>query len=207
MRDAQSASLAALKAYPNVHVVQLDVSSESSIRASVKEVERYTQRVDVLINNAGIYGDLTAADPRTVTAEQFQQVFTTNVVGVLLTTQAYLPLLRQSSATGGAKVINMSSSLGSNACANLFRLPHCVVRSVQGRAQLPHHRLPLTPSPPSPSCRSTPAGCRPTWATQWAQRPRSSPTRCRPCATTIAEKGIQHTGDYIDTMTGNLIVY
>ena len=58
VRDMTSSSGAAVKQLaarqPNVHVIQLDVSSESSIRGSLAEVERITDRLDVVINNAGI---------------------------------------------------------------------------------------------------------------------------------------------------------
>ena len=117
VRDTAGATLKPLSAYPNVHVVHLDVTDEASVRASAKEVERFTPHVDLLINNAGIFGPLEASDPLKTTVAQLESVFHTNVSGVLLTTQIYLPLLRKSVI---AKVANISSSLGSNAYANHF---------------------------------------------------------------------------------------
>ena len=107
--------------HPNVHVVALDVTKEASVKASVAHVQRVTKRLDVLINNAGYYGEPEAGDTVTVTAEQLRAVFEVNVVGQLLVTQAYLPLLRQS--TVGGKVINVSSALGSHTYAAVFGKP------------------------------------------------------------------------------------
>ena len=103
VRDPAVASVKNLAAYPNVHVVQLDVANESSIKASVKVVERFTQHVDLLVNNAGIFGAAESANAVVATASQMVEVFQVNVVGVVLTTQAYLPLLHKSST---AKVFN-----------------------------------------------------------------------------------------------------
>ena len=47
-------------------------------------------------------------------------VFRTNVLGVLLTTQAYLPLLERSSVS---KVANISTGIASNKYANIFGMP------------------------------------------------------------------------------------
>ena len=121
VRDPSGAAIqTAAAGFRNVHVVQLDVDSEASIQKSVEQVKRITPSLDVLFNNAGILGDDKAADPLTVTAQQLQAVFQTNVTGVLLTTQLYLPLLRQSPHP---KVINVSSLLGSNGAANLMGKP------------------------------------------------------------------------------------
>lgn len=120
VRDLKAKAVQALSAYPNVHVVHLDVSDEASIKSSVKEVERHAKHVDVLVNNAGIYGAPEAGDPTVATGAQLTEVFRVNVVGTILTTQAYLPLLRQSS---NPKVINVSSGMGSNAMANALGKP------------------------------------------------------------------------------------
>ena len=143
VRDPSSEGARALTGLglKNVHVVELDVAREDSIRVSVGAVQRIVDRLDVLVNNAGIYGSAEGMDPTTATSEQFSTVFTTNVAGVLLTTQAYLPLIRRSSSEAGAKVINMSSAMGSNQHANAFGSPTTSYGTSKGRPQLPHQRL------------------------------------------------------------------
>jgi NAD(P)-dependent dehydrogenase (short-subunit alcohol dehydrogenase family) len=204
VRDPSATSNLSFSAYPNVHTVQLDVSSEQSIRASVAEVERYITRLDVLINNAAIIGDASAASPVKVTAQQFESVFSTNVTGVLLTTQAYLPLLRKS--TVGAKVANISSSLGSNQYANLFGYP--TVSYGLSKAALNYLTTAFRYAEPT----ITFLAIHPGWVqTDMGNSVGSAPTLIPQSVQAvryyIGEKGIQNTGEYLDTMTGNLIAY
>jgi len=107
------------QSHPNVHVIPLDVSDESSIKASVKHVTSITDHVDVLLNNAGIIG--ADNNPSTITASDLLSVLSTNVVGPLLVVQSYLPLLQKSSQP--AKIISVSSSLGSNTHGYAFGKP------------------------------------------------------------------------------------
>ena len=100
--------------HPAVRIIALDVDSEDSIRASVGAVQAVADHVDVLINNAGILGETDGYDPATASAASILQTFTTNVLGTLLVTQAYLPLLQRAAHP---KVGNISSRLGSNAFA------------------------------------------------------------------------------------------
>src|SRR4051812_28519812 len=86
----------------------LDVSSSESIRTAVRRFGATADRLDVLINNAGVYPDegLTVLTlPRDRLAETFQ----TNTFGPLEVTQAFLPYLRKVAA---ARVINVSSGYG-----------------------------------------------------------------------------------------------
>lgn len=65
--------------------------------------------LDVLINNAGISGAL----PQTATGTDiavFRQLFDTNVFGVVLVTQAFMDLLRQSPQP---RIVNVTSGLAS----------------------------------------------------------------------------------------------
>ena len=87
----------------NFHTFNMDVSSEESIRAAVNSIVQQQGRIDVLINNAG----LGIASPiETLAAEDIQRVLDTNVVGVIRTCQAVLPVMR---AQGSGRIINISS--------------------------------------------------------------------------------------------------
>ncbi len=92
-----------------VHPVALDVTDPETARAAAATVEERFGRLDVLVNNAGISGGMTqppsSVDPATVRA-----VFEVNVLGVLIVTNAMLPLLRRSPAP---RIVNMSSGVGS----------------------------------------------------------------------------------------------
>jgi NAD(P)-dependent dehydrogenase (short-subunit alcohol dehydrogenase family) len=104
-------------------VVPLDVSDGRSVTAALATVtgELGLTSLDVLINNAGV---ATAKHPDEpvleATAEDMQSVFTTNVVGPMLVTQTFYPLLLASSSSSSSslasalpKVVNVSSRMGS----------------------------------------------------------------------------------------------
>ncbi|MFB2582807.1 SDR family NAD(P)-dependent oxidoreductase [Herbiconiux sp. P15] len=85
------------------HVVQLDVTDQSSVDAALGSLPE----LDVLVNNAGILGTSFGVDD--LTAEAMQSVLDTNVLGIVRVTQAALPLLRASSAP---VVVNVASGVG-----------------------------------------------------------------------------------------------
>jgi NAD(P)-dependent dehydrogenase (short-subunit alcohol dehydrogenase family) len=89
--------------------LELDVTSDESVDAAVRDIRRRDGRLDVLINNAGIAGGSGIA-PRDVTANDMERVFATNVFGVVRVTHAMLPLLLESE---NPVIVNVSSGLGS----------------------------------------------------------------------------------------------
>ncbi|CRJ80647.1 Short-chain dehydrogenase/reductase tropE like protein [Verticillium longisporum] len=85
--------------------LELDITSDDSIKAATEQLTAKFAAIDVLVNNAGIY-----SQDGPVSREHLQEVFNTNVFGVLLLTQALEPLLKKSV---DPRIINVSSSLGS----------------------------------------------------------------------------------------------
>jgi NAD(P)-dependent dehydrogenase (short-subunit alcohol dehydrogenase family) len=88
--------------------VQLDVTDDESVTAAAAAIRNQAGRLDVLINNAGILGDVTS--PEEMTVDQLRAVYETNVYGVVRVTNTFLPVLRQSA---DPSVINVTSGLGS----------------------------------------------------------------------------------------------
>jgi NAD(P)-dependent dehydrogenase (short-subunit alcohol dehydrogenase family) len=92
----------------NVIMVPLDVTSGESVTDAVRLVQEHTDRLDVLVNNAGTPGRGTA--PGDATAEEIHAVYDTNVYGPIRVTHAFLPLLR---AAAHPRVVMVSSGGGS----------------------------------------------------------------------------------------------
>ncbi|KAE9372989.1 NAD(P)-binding protein [Stipitochalara longipes BDJ] len=92
-----------------VEAVQIDVTDDASVDAAAKKVRDTLGRLDVLINNAGI-----GARHNPSARDAIREVLAVNVVGVVSVTEAFLPLLRKSSAP---RLIFVSSTTGSIAIA------------------------------------------------------------------------------------------
>lgn len=80
-----------------------------SAKAAVETLRAEVGHLDLLINNAGILGEVTA--PADMTADHIRHVYETNVFGLVRVTRAFLPLLRASAAT--PSVVNVTSGVGS----------------------------------------------------------------------------------------------
>jgi NAD(P)-dependent dehydrogenase (short-subunit alcohol dehydrogenase family) len=91
-------------------VADLDRAAETAT-ALAAQIEKEFGHLDVLINNAGVF-DLTGSDTpaSTVSIEGMKRTFATNFFGTVEFTQPLLPLLR---AADSARIINVSSGLGS----------------------------------------------------------------------------------------------
>jgi NAD(P)-dependent dehydrogenase (short-subunit alcohol dehydrogenase family) len=90
------------------HLV-LDVADDASVEAAALKLADETGGVlDVLINNAGIAGEVPP--PNELTAAVVWQVYDVNVLGTVRTMRAFLPLLERSASP---VVVNVSSGLGS----------------------------------------------------------------------------------------------
>jgi 3-hydroxy acid dehydrogenase/malonic semialdehyde reductase len=92
------------------HFYELDVSQTASVNAFVDWVRTKTNRVDVLINNAGgAQGIDFVADGKD---EDWETMMQTNVLGVLRVTRAVLPLIPHDA---GSSIINIGSNAGHTA--------------------------------------------------------------------------------------------
>ena len=92
----------------DAHAIRLDVTDAASIEAAVRQIGNEYGRLDVLVNNAGIF--LDEGPCSTLEVDTLRRTYETNVFGVFAVTQAFLPLLRKSEA---GRIVNMSSGLGS----------------------------------------------------------------------------------------------
>jgi NAD(P)-dependent dehydrogenase (short-subunit alcohol dehydrogenase family) len=92
----------------DLRVVELDVTSDESVRSAYDVVSESGTGLDVLVNNAGITGRFV--EPAETLPADFLPVFGVNLLGPVRVTHTFLPLLRQSSAP---RLVMVSSGMGS----------------------------------------------------------------------------------------------
>jgi NAD(P)-dependent dehydrogenase (short-subunit alcohol dehydrogenase family) len=91
----------------SVELRRLDLADLASVRAFAEGVLADDERLDVLVNNAGVM-----AVPRRTTADGFELQFGTNHLGHFALTGLLLPALLRGSVLGGpARVVTVSSGL------------------------------------------------------------------------------------------------
>jgi 2-hydroxycyclohexanecarboxyl-CoA dehydrogenase len=86
--------------------LELDVTSDDSVAACVAAVERELGPIDVLVNNAGIGGELFFGQ---TPPEVWDRLLAVNLRGVLAVTHAVLPGMRE---RGGGSIVNVASEAG-----------------------------------------------------------------------------------------------
>ena len=109
MRDLQKNSkLKSIKDEENLPLefIQLDVTDENSVRTAVQKIYDDVGRIDMLINNAG-YGLTGAFEDLSI--DEIKTQFETNFYGLIRTTQAILPIMRNQKS---GIIVNMSSGAG-----------------------------------------------------------------------------------------------
>ncbi len=90
-------------------VLELDVTSDKSVRAFADQLRTRLKSIDILINNAGIYLDASAGIEN-IESSMILETLNANSAGPVRVTQALLPFLRAASAP---KVATISSLMGS----------------------------------------------------------------------------------------------
>jgi len=86
--------------------VKVDVADEASAQAMAREAEQEYGRIDVLVNNAGIWGDLDRTPLLTMDPDYWDTVLAVNLKGPLLCTRAVAPAMQRQ---GWGRIINISS--------------------------------------------------------------------------------------------------
>jgi 3-oxoacyl-[acyl-carrier protein] reductase len=83
--------------------VQGDVSNASDVQRLFAETKRAFGKLDVLVNNAGVYQFAALGE---ITEEQFHRLFNTNVLGLILASQEAAKLF----GPEGGSIINIGST-------------------------------------------------------------------------------------------------
>jgi len=99
---------------PRCYFCHADTSSETQVKHAVADVLRRFGQIDVLVNNAGVFGPNKPI--RVISEEEWGRVQDDNVKGtIFLTRHVYQPMR----AGGGGSIINLSSIYGLVGAADL----------------------------------------------------------------------------------------
>jgi len=104
MKDA--AHLSMFADTKNITTYLLDVNDNESIQTAIHQVIRDFGKIDVLVNNAGVY---TTNPLEQTSDETINGIVETNIKGVIRTTKAMLPHFRENKA---GTIVNVSSVAG-----------------------------------------------------------------------------------------------
>jgi len=106
----------------DTHFLRVDVTDPAVVAAAARSIEATYGRLDILVNNAGVSRpdgaqpttDRAAWLPSRANVDAMRAVFDVNVFGIVVVTNAMLPLLRRADA---ARIVNLTSEVGSLALA------------------------------------------------------------------------------------------
>lgn len=120
-----------LNGISNIEVVEIDITSDDSVKQAFEQVLSKYGKIDVLVNNAAVSGFGLLEG---YTLEQVRNMFEVNVYGVLRTYQAVLPAMRKEK---NGLIINITS--GASGHTLPFMVPYLaskfVVESITEGAQ------------------------------------------------------------------------
>jgi NAD(P)-dependent dehydrogenase (short-subunit alcohol dehydrogenase family) len=104
--EAEGATVVVADLNPPAGGIRTDVASEEDVAVLVDETVSRHGRIDVLVNNAGLYASLEMRAFTEIPLEEWRQVMDVNVASMFLTCRAVVPVMRE---RGGGKIVNISS--------------------------------------------------------------------------------------------------
>jgi 3-oxoacyl-[acyl-carrier protein] reductase len=103
-----------------VALIKADISVENDCKKIADEVVKQYGKVDILLNNAAIWGGLNAKPWNLWEAQDWDRILTVNVRGTWLVCKAIVPLMEKA---GKGKIINVASNVARVPAASFF-LPY-----------------------------------------------------------------------------------
>jgi NAD(P)-dependent dehydrogenase (short-subunit alcohol dehydrogenase family) len=104
--EAEGASVVIADLSPPEGGIRADVSDEAGVQRMVDEAVERHGRLDVLVNNAGLYAPLPMRPFTEIPLDEWRRVMDVNVASMFLTCRAAVPVMRRQ---GGGKIVNISS--------------------------------------------------------------------------------------------------
>jgi 2-hydroxycyclohexanecarboxyl-CoA dehydrogenase len=102
-----------VKAGGKAIALQADISDREQVKAAVAKLRAAFGPVTIVVNNAGITGNVAFED---LTDAQWDKMFTVNVKGTLIVTQVVVPDMK---AAGWGRIVNISSSSAQSGAARM----------------------------------------------------------------------------------------
>ena len=87
--------------------VKTDISSQDDCHALAKAAVERFGKIDILVNNAAIFGDIVLRPFTEVSTEEWNRVMQVNTTGPFHCTKAVFPYMKDN---GGGKIINIASA-------------------------------------------------------------------------------------------------
>ena len=136
VRNIECEKLAILKTHFKDHliVIQMDVASSQSVKKAAEQVKSYCNKLDVVINNAGIHCEDSFEILENVDLDNAIKVYNVNSIGILRVTKEFLGLLQN----GDDKVLlNISSESGSiGSCKRSKEFDYCMSKAAVNMASV-----------------------------------------------------------------------
>lgn len=105
VKDTQSAAVEASQIGPRCIGVEVDVTNRTSVQSLMTRIKSEFGRLDILINNAGLWRGLNEAGLLHCPDDVWEAAWSVNVTGSLYCYQEAVPLM----VSGGGRIINVSS--------------------------------------------------------------------------------------------------
>jgi ketoreductase RED2 len=146
---------------PDAVYVQGDIGDQATAAALVAAAGQRWGRLDGLVNNAGVTVPVPLQDIDAVTADHWEKVLRTNVIGTFLVSQAALPMLRQAD---DGWIINITSLAGIRQTGS--SLPYAVSKAALNHltAIMAKHAEGVRVNAVAPGLVATP------WTADWHER-------------------------------------
>jgi NAD(P)-dependent dehydrogenase (short-subunit alcohol dehydrogenase family) len=104
--EAEGAEVVVADLNPPEGGIRADVADEEDVERMAAEVVERHGRIDVLVNNAGLYASLAMRPFTEIPLDEWRRVMDVNVASMFLTCRAVVPRMREG---GGGKIVNISS--------------------------------------------------------------------------------------------------
>lgn len=99
------------KKYPDsLFLLRMDMTDTASMQEAAKEAEQIADRIELVINNAGIHGASSFERLEMADLDECAAVYDVNAVGPLRVVKAFLPIIAEG---GQGMIVNISSESGS----------------------------------------------------------------------------------------------